>query len=191
MRVIAGKYRGRRLRSLTGHDLRPTGDKLRETLFDVLTGGNPNALEGTVWIDLFAGTGAVGIEALSHGADMVYWVERSARAAELIRANFEMLKTAANVRVLRKEAVRALRELESGGVHADFVFLDPPYRLEDAYRQVLDLLSNSEVLRSESIVIAEHHKKFDPGDAFGVLRRYRKLALGESALCFYRSFLRN
>ena len=84
MRVIAGKYRGRPLRSLRGMDIRPTSDRLRETLFNVLTGGNPEALAGSVWLDLFAGTGAVGIEALSRGAKQVYFVETSAAAVKVI-----------------------------------------------------------------------------------------------------------
>src|ERR1700732_4992229 len=84
MRVIAGKYRGRPLRSLNGKDTRPTSDRLRETLFNVLTAGNPAALEGSVWLDLFAGTGAVGIEALSRGAKQVFFVETSALATKVI-----------------------------------------------------------------------------------------------------------
>ena len=84
MRVIAGKYRSRPLRSLRGLDLRPTSDRLRETLFNVLAAGNPTALEGTVWLDLCAGTGAVGIEALSRGASEVYFVEFSTPAVNLI-----------------------------------------------------------------------------------------------------------
>ena len=91
MRVIAGKYRGRPLRSLSGADIRPTSDRLRETLFNVLTAGNPAALEGTVWLDLFAGTGAVGIEALSRGAKQVYFVETAPRAAKLIEQNLQSL----------------------------------------------------------------------------------------------------
>lgn len=186
MRVIAGKYRSRRLRSLPGLELRPTADKLRETFFDVLTAGDPNPLEGTVWIDLFAGTGAVGIEALSRGAGMVYFVERSARAAELIRKNLDTLKIIGHVKVLKHDSIRALRELESSGIQADFVFLDPPYRMQEAYRQVLDLLSKSRLLKPDSIVIAEHDKKFDPAEAFATLRRCRKLVQGEAALSFYR-----
>ena len=84
MRVIAGKYRGHPLRSLNGKDTRPTSDRLRETLFNVLTAGNPAALEGSVWLDLFAGTGAVGIEALSRGAKEVFFVETSAQATKVI-----------------------------------------------------------------------------------------------------------
>jgi 16S rRNA (guanine966-N2)-methyltransferase len=188
MRVIAGKYRSRQLRSLPGLDLRPTADRLRETLFDVLSEGNPNSLQGTVWIDLFAGTGAVGIEALSRGASMVYFVEHSPRVAELIRTNLEILKITANFKLLKKDSIRALRELESSGLQVDFVFLDPPYRMEKAYRQALYVLSNSKLLEPESTVIAEHHKKFDPGDAFAALRRYRKLVQSDAALSFYRIF---
>jgi len=84
MRVIAGTFRSRPLHSTRGLDIRPTADRLRETLFNVLTAGNPKALEGSVWVDLFAGTGAVGIEALSRGAAMVYFVEHSRRAVEVI-----------------------------------------------------------------------------------------------------------
>ena len=91
MRVIAGKYRSRPLRTLRGMDIRPTSDKLRETLFNVLTAGNPAALEGSVWLDLFAGTGAVGIEALSRGAKEVHFVENAAPAADAIRKNLQSL----------------------------------------------------------------------------------------------------
>ena len=87
MRIIAGTYRSRRLQTLPGLELRPTSDRLRETLFNVLTAGNPDALKGTVWLDLFAGTGAVGIEALSRGARLVHFVESSAQAVGLIRRN--------------------------------------------------------------------------------------------------------
>src|ERR1700761_3885435 len=91
MRVIAGKYRSRPVRSLPGVDIRPTSDRLRETLFNVLTAGNPEALAGTVWLDLYAGTGAVGIEALSRGAKEVHFIENSAAAADMIRKNLHSL----------------------------------------------------------------------------------------------------
>src|SRR5882724_5439559 len=110
MRVIAGTYRSRPLRSLPGLDLRPTSDRLRETLFNVLTAGNPSALEGSVWIDLYAGTGAVGIEALSRGAAMVYFVESSKQAARLVYENLRSLKVAAGFEGLIEDAIHALRE---------------------------------------------------------------------------------
>jgi len=186
MRVIAGKYRSRPLQSLRGLDLRPTADRLRETLFDVLAASNPAALEGTVWIDLFAGTGAVGIEALSRGVGMVYFVEVSARAAELIEKNLQSLKIDAGFQVMRKEAGRAIRRLSAEGVQADFVFLDPPYRIEQAYAQTLEALAASRLLKPAGTVIAEHHKKFDTPTEIGLLKRYRLLKQGDSALSFYR-----
>jgi len=186
MRVIAGKFRSRRLRSLPGLDLRPTADRLRETLFNVLTAGNPLALEDTVWFDLYAGTGAVGIEALSRGASMVHFVESSVQAAELIKENLSSLGISTGFQILKQDSIRTLRGLESGGTAADFIFLDPPYEMEEAYRQALETISKSSVLKDESIVIAEHQKKFEPGEASGSLRRYRKLVQGDGVLSFYR-----
>jgi 16S rRNA (guanine966-N2)-methyltransferase len=186
MRVIAGKYRSRALRSLPGMDLRPTADRLRETLFDVLTAGNPSALEGTVWLDLFAGTGAVGIEALSRGASMVYFVEKSARAVQLIRQNLNSLGVEKGYRVVQQDVVKALRGLAEEDVTADFIFLDPPYQMEDVYRQTLETLGESRVPKPGSLIIAEHQKKFDPGEIFDSVQRCRKLERGDGALSFYR-----
>ena len=141
MRVIAGKYRSRVLQSLKGADIRPTSDRLRETLFDILTAGNPAALAGTVWLDLFAGTGAVGIEALSRGAGMVHFVEKSKSAAELIRKNLRSLKIESEFNVLQRDAIRGLGSLAEQGVLADFAFLDPPYALTELYGKTLEALA--------------------------------------------------
>ena len=186
MRVIAGQYRSRPLRSLRGMELRPSSDRLRETLFNVLTAGNPAALERTTWFDLYAGTGAVGIEALSRGAGMIYFVESDAKAANLIQDNLQSLQIEAGFQLLKMDAPKALRRLEAEGKSADFIFLDPPYHMKEAYRQTLELPANSPLLRNTSIVVAEHARKFDPGDTFGSLRRYRKLEQGDAALSFYR-----
>jgi 16S rRNA (guanine(966)-N(2))-methyltransferase RsmD len=171
---------------MPGLDLRPTSDRLRETLFNVLTAGNPSALERTVWIDLYAGTGAVGIEALSRGAAMVHFVESSAKAAELIHKNLRSFG-ASNCEVLKQDAVRALRMLETRKIAVDVVFLDPPYRMDEAYKQTLENLAEFSLLKPEGTVIAEHDKRFDPGEDFGKLRRFRKLEQGDSALSFYRN----
>ncbi len=175
------------MQSLHGLDLRPTADRLRETLFNVLTAGNPEALEGTVWLDLFAGTGAVGIEALSRGARLVYFVESSPRAVELVRKNLTKLGVEDGVQILQQDAVRALPGLEKQKVVADLVFLDPPYYLSAAYEATLGALAKSGLIKTESVVIAEHEKRFDPGEKFGALRRYRKLEKGDAALSFYRA----
>ena len=184
MRVIAGKYRSRVLRPLPGMDIRPTADRLRETLLNVLTAGNPNALEGTTWIDLFAGTGAVGIEAISRGAAKVQFVESSAAAVSVIRQNLKSLGIDSGFEVLQQDAARALPKLR--GLPADFVFLDPPYRLDAEYKQTLALLAESPLVTEKTIIVAEHHKRSDPGDEIGRLKRYRRLTQGDAALSFYR-----
>jgi 16S rRNA (guanine(966)-N(2))-methyltransferase RsmD len=178
MRVIAGKFRSRALSSVPGTDIRPTSDRLRETLFNVLTAGNPEALEGTTWLDLFAGTGAVGIEAISRGAAAVRFVESSAAAAGVIRKNLKSLGIESGYEILQRDVTRELEHLAG----ADFVFIDPPYRLEAAYGQALTAVSEKAV----GLVIAEHQKRFDPGDEFGRLQRYRTLKQGDAALSFYR-----
>jgi 16S rRNA (guanine966-N2)-methyltransferase len=126
MRIIAGQFRSRRLASLKGDEIRPTSDRLRETLFNVLTAGNPSALEGSVWIDLFAGTGAVGIEALSRGAMMVYFVDSSKDAVELIRRNLQPLGVVGKFQVLQQKSERAISALDRQRLRPDFIFLDPP-----------------------------------------------------------------
>jgi 16S rRNA (guanine966-N2)-methyltransferase len=186
MRVVAGKYRGRPLRSSGGMDIRPTSDRLRETLFNVLTAGNPEALTGSVWLDVFAGTGAVGIEALSRGARQVYFVENSARAAKLIEQNLKSLEILDGYKVLRDDLLGVLWRLQREHIAADVVFLDPPYRLQYAYEKTLTALAESSLVWAMTLVIAEHEKKFDPGEEFGSLRRVRKLLQGNSALSFYR-----
>jgi 16S rRNA (guanine966-N2)-methyltransferase len=186
MRVIAGKYRSRRLSSMRGMEVRPTADRLRETLFNVLTAGNPTVLDGTVWIDLFAGTGAVGIEAISRGAGMVYFVESGTGSAQLIKKNLTSLGVVAGFGILHSDVIHGLRSLESRAPGVDYVFLDPPYQGAEEYARTLDVLARSPLLRPEGMVIAEHLKKLDPGDGYAQLRRYRTLVQGDAALSFYR-----
>jgi 16S rRNA (guanine(966)-N(2))-methyltransferase RsmD len=184
--VIAGQYRSRPLRSLSGLEIRPTADRLRETLFNVLTAGKPDALEGSIWADLYAGSGAVGIEALSRGAREVYFVESSAAAARLISANLDSLQVTGGFELMRVEASKGLRRLEMQAIVLDYVFLDPPYNKEKEYAGTLDFLSKSSVMRPTAVVIAEHGKKFDPGENFEGMKRFRKLIQGDAGLSFYR-----
>ncbi len=186
VRVIAGRFRSRKLQALPGMDIRPTSDKLRETLFNVLAAGYASRLEGTVWIDLFAGTGAVGIEAISRGASHVYFVESAPAAVEAIKKNLHSLEIEGGFQILPQDVSRTLRALVEKNIHADFIFLDPPYKLTEIYSSTLLALSHSSLLMQASVVIAEHEKRFDPGEAFGELQRYRKLIQGDAALSFYR-----
>ena len=186
MRVIAGTYRSRILKSLKGLALRPTSDRLRETLFNVLGG----SVAGSRFIDLFAGTGAVGIEALSRGAAEVVFVEDHSPAVTLIRRNLESLHIQSGTTVLAMDALRGLEKLESrqkresGGY--DFAFLDPPYAAAKDYARVLEFLGSAKLLAPGGIVVAEHRRSFNLPEEIGALRRYRVLRQGDAALSFYR-----
>jgi len=184
MRVIAGEYRSRPLKSLPGMDLRPTSDRLRETLFNVLAASS--TILGSVWLDLFAGTGAVGIEALSRGAKQVHFVESDRKHARLIRENLKSLKIVHGFEVYESDVASAVRRLEASGVVCDFCFLDPPYAMRGAYERTLESLSHSRLIGPASIVIAEHEKRFDPGEQAGSLSRYRTIMHGDAGLSLYR-----
>ena len=182
MRVIAGKFRSRGLRTLRGMALRPTGDRLRETLFNVLGA----AVEGSTFVDLFAGTGAIGIEALSRGAQRVIFVENHAAAVKLIRENLKSLGIADAAEVLAMDAIRGLKQFAAREGRADFMFLDPPYARGEEYERVLEFIDSAKLLAPNGIVIAEHAKKINLPERMESLERSRVLVQGDSALTFYR-----
>jgi len=182
MRVIAGKFRSRTLKTLEGSQTRPTYDRLKETLFNVLA--SAGRVEGCAWADLFAGTGSIGIEALSRGAIAVHFAESGVRAARVLRENLAALQLQAEVS--EADAAAALRHWERDGASFDVCFLDPPYDSHGAYGEVLRTVGKGKVLREGGIVVAEHDKRFDPGEGEGALRRYRVVKQGDSALSFYR-----
>jgi 16S rRNA (guanine(966)-N(2))-methyltransferase RsmD len=182
MRVIAGQFRSRKLAAVPGVETRPTSDRLRETLFNVVGPRVPDS----VWLDLYAGTGAIGIEAISRGARQVYFVEEEKKAARVIRDNLQSLKIEEGTEVIERDVSQALRLLDSQAVACDFIFLDPPYGSHGAYEQVLSFVAQSKLLSGEGIAIAEHDKHFDPGGKFGAMERYRELKQGDAVLSFYR-----
>jgi len=182
MRVIAGKYRSRTLRSLKGQALRPTSDRLRETLFNILGPVMP----GAAFIDLYAGTGAVGIEALSRGARSAIFIEQHAPAAALIRRNLESLGIAGEAEILAVDVLRGLERLEARHSHAEFIFLDPPYAAAGEYERVLEFLGASSLVSPGGRVIAEHLKKYALPERIGKLERSRVVQQGDAALSFYR-----
>ncbi|GAB4243619.1 MAG: 16S rRNA (guanine(966)-N(2))-methyltransferase RsmD [Acidobacteriota bacterium] len=180
MRIIAGNYRGRRLAGVPA-GVRPTSDRLRESLFNVLG----DAVEGTVWADLFAGTGAVGIEALSRGARFVLFNERDFRACRVLQKNLELCGVPRDAyRVLRGDALKLASSLPLEAP-ADVIFLDPPYAF-GAYRSLLERLAGARAVNEETLVILELFKKKDLdflGEGWEVERR---LAAGDSVLHFLR-----
>ena len=183
MRVIAGQYRSRVLAAPSGWKTRPTSDRLRETLFNVLA----PRVEGAVFVDLYAGSGAVGIEALSRGAREAVFVEQAEPALKAIRSNLARLGIRGGYALEARSAAAALRRLAESE-QADLVFLDPPYERAEEYATSLGMLGGEclKVLAPGAIVVAEHAKKRDLEERYGGLARYRVLGQGDAALSFYR-----
>ena len=192
MRVIAGIYRSRHLISPAGNLTRPTSDRLRETLFNVL---QPR-INGARFADLYAGTGAVGIEALSRGAAHVLFSERAAPALEALRANLQSLGITTNFSLEPRSSTAALeRILERSesldpSPPLDIVFVDPPYNSAADYTNILTLLGSARAanaLSPDALVIAEHSSKRPLPERFGYLRQTRTLQQGDASLTFYAS----
>jgi len=182
MRVIAGQFGSRRLRALRGMELRPTSDRLRETLFDILG----TTVEDSLFIDVFAGTGAVGIEALSRRARQAVFIEQHAPATKLIRENLHSLGITAGAEVLAMDVIRGLSLLATRHALADFIFLDPPYARAADYLCVLEFLDESHLIAPNGIVIAEHGKRLHLPGRLERLECSRIVEQGDSALSFYR-----
>ena len=180
MRVISGLYRGRVLKSPPDNKTRPTSDRLRETLFNVLT---PRIDDETRFLDLCAGTGAIGIEAVSRGAVFVTFVDRSKRSCALIEENLDKL----DVPESSTEIIGIDADNFTGREHKqgwDIAFYDPPYDAD--YSLVLHEFGyNKTLLNDGGILVVEHHTKKTLPDEVGSLRRWRILKQGETSLSFY------
>lgn len=184
MRVIAGHLRSRVLQAPPGLSTRPTSDRLRETLFNVLA----PRIQGAAFLDLYAGSGAVGIEALSRGAGRATFVERAAPALKILRANLDRLAlTSSSFRIHTGTAGSFLRGPRAAAAEFDIVFLDPPYDASQEYASTLGLLGNEAAgfLAAGAVIIAEHRKKEKLEARYGALERTRLLEQGDAALSFY------
>ena len=182
MRVISGLFRSRQLKSNPPPGIRPTSDKLRETLFNILG----SAVDGSTFLDGYAGMGGIGIEAISRGAQFVYFVDQSRKACAIIRENMESLDVTDGFRVMEMDLTKALDACERDMIQFDIAFLDPPYEREDLYHKSLEQFSTRPLLKPDGILVIEHSKRVEMPEFAGSLERYRSLKQGDSGLAFYR-----
>lgn len=186
MRIIAGTYRSRVLAAPAGMSTRPTSDRLRETLFNVLA----PRIAGARFLDLYAGSGAVGIEALSREAAHVVFVERAPAALKALRHNLERLGITAGFEIHAGSVSGFLRSASAADPKSEryhVLFLDPPYEAAEEYEAILGALGSAaaEVLAEGALVIAEHRRKDKLEERYGALERTRVLEQGDAALSFY------
>jgi 16S rRNA (guanine966-N2)-methyltransferase len=194
MRIVAGRFRSRRLKPVGALSLRPTSDQLRETLFNILG----SEISGSTFIDSYAGTGAVGIEALSRGAHRVIFIEKNRNASALIHANLSTLAAepmhahggTAETEIITMDAPRALMSLAQRDVRASFLFADPPYDDVDACISVIERALNektdSQLLAPGALVVIEHRSRKVLPELLISLKKTRVLKQGDSSLSFYR-----
>jgi 16S rRNA (guanine966-N2)-methyltransferase len=185
MRVIAGRFRSRTLHARRGLDTRPTSDRLRETLFNVLA----PRIGDAIFLDLYAGSGAVGIEALSRGAQEAIFVEQAEPALRAIRGNLATLGIRGGYALEARSVAAALKRLAELPRPANIVFLDPPYSQSAEYALALGLLGGEcrNLMAEDAVVIAEHEKRVDLDERYGALQRYRVLKQGDAALSFFKA----
>lgn len=180
MRVIAGKAKGTVLTSVKGLSTRPTGARVREALFNILG----QAVADSRFLDLFAGSGAIGLEALSRGAEAVVWVEADRACCEQIKKNLARTRLQGGV-VLNSDVFSALARLARRGEQFDLIFMDPPYA-KGFVEKTLASLADSGLLKAEGIVVAEISKKEEAPPAVSKLCLEQIRTYGETALLFYR-----
>jgi 16S rRNA (guanine966-N2)-methyltransferase len=181
VRVISGQAKGHPLKAVPGSSTRPTTDKVKESLFSII---GPYFDEERV-LDLFAGTGGLGIEALSRGAASAVFIDSSAQSIEVIRKNLESTKLAGRAEVYRNDARRALKVLQRGGMPFQIIFLDPPYAMKDCDELLLEMSAKG-LVDDGAIAVVEHHPDVVYGEEFGGFLRTRYAVYGEIALSVYR-----
>ena len=180
-RIIGGAGKGRRLKTAGGDSTRPTGARVRQSLFDILA----PVISGCRFLDAFAGNGGVGLEALSRGAAKVVLVDKAAAAVEAAKENARALAHAGGeVQVFRQDARTAIGALADQGVRFDVVYLDPPYA-SDLYEPLLALLGEGPLLAPGGVVVAEHFHKRPLPETIGALIRTRVKRVGDHCLSFY------
>ncbi|WP_028991671.1 16S rRNA (guanine(966)-N(2))-methyltransferase RsmD [Thermoanaerobacter thermocopriae] len=181
MRVIAGKLRGRKIKSIEGSEVRPTADRVKESLFNILM----NKIEGSVFLDLFAGTGNIGIEALSRGAQFCYFVDKSLKSVKCIRENVAELNLIPFAKILHRDVLKVIEILDQNNTKFDIIFLDPPY-YQNLAEKTLIKLGKAKLLKRGGIIIAQHHKNDKVKETYGNLVKVRENKYGETILSFYK-----
>ncbi|MGF9695510.1 16S rRNA (guanine(966)-N(2))-methyltransferase RsmD [Paenibacillus sp. MABNR03] len=180
MRVVSGSAKGRPLKAVPGNGTRPTTDKVKEALFSMI---GPY-FEGGTALDLFAGSGGLGIEALSRGMDKAVFVDLESKSIEVIRANLKATKLEDQAAIYRNDAGRALKALAKRTTRFDLVFLDPPYRMKNGDELMLTM-HELELLEPEATIVLEYESKYSYPEQFGPFEQTRKAVYGETAVSIY------
>ena len=180
MRVISGSKKGYKLKGPKGKDIRPTEDRIKESLFNIL--GYIN--EGSTALDLFAGSGSIGIEFLSRGASKVYFIDKSYWSIRAIKENLIRTKLEEKAVVIKNDAIKGIRMLDTKNIKFDYIFADPPYG-ENLIIRILENIWNQDILKMNGTIILEHEKSLVLGNEVHGFRRMDFRNYGGKSLSFY------
>jgi len=178
--VISGTARGHRLKAPRGNSTRPTADMVKESLFNIIAG----AVEGALFLDLFAGTGSIGIEALSRGAYKAVFVEKSGVCCGIIKENLEFTKLSHGALIIKDNAGKAIESLAKESLKFDIIFLDPPYK-KNLAAETLKIIVKNDIMKNTGVIIAERHTGDLLPDRLGDLAIARDQKYGDTVLTFY------
>jgi len=183
MKIIGGEFKGRNIdMPRVTPSIRPTSDKVREALFNIIK----DKVSGASVLDLFAGSGALGIEAFSRGAARVTFVDKNKRCTDIIKKNVSNLDgNTDNIKIFHSEAAKAIKKLNDSKMRFDLVFLDPPY-YEDSLKKCLIYIDNYDILSRSALIICEHFKKDTVPAESGKITRIREYRYGDTVLSIYR-----
>lgn len=179
MRIISGQYRGRKLDTPLNNDIRPTSEMVKEALFSILM----NNIYGSVFVDMFSGTGAVGLEAASRGAKRVYLIDRSRDSHGIIKRNINTVRCKENTKLIPYDYKAAMGNISE---KADIIFADPPY-MEGYNEEILEFVAKGNFLNEDGILVIEHSSKLDLPEKSGNLVIYKKKKYGKKSMSFYKA----
>ncbi len=182
MRVIAGSAKGRQLKAVPGNSTRPTTDKIKEAIFNII---KPFVDGGSV-LDLYAGTGGLGIEALSRGMSKAIFVDKDRKCVEIIKNNIDLCNFSEITEIYRNDSIRALNILIKRGIQFELIFIDPPYKMNN-YEVVLKSLSDNNMISNQGIVVVEHDVKISLPSKIGVLTLIKNVDYGNTGVTIYKA----
>ena len=181
MRVISGKARGLKLNTPKSEDVRPTTDRVKESLFNII---NPYIMDGDI-LDLFAGTGSLGIECLSRGANKCVFVDLNRSSIDIVKSNIKKARVEENSEVMNVDFKSAIERVKNNSYKFDVIFMDPPY-YKDMFINALEKIDNADLLDEDGIIVIEHDSKDDFPENIGRLEKSKSKKYGNTTLTFYK-----
>ncbi|TJX67016.1 16S rRNA (guanine(966)-N(2))-methyltransferase RsmD [Soehngenia saccharolytica] len=184
MRVISGKRKGKKLYGPKSYNIRPTEDRIKESMFNIIS----PIVENAIVLDLFSGTGSIGIEFISRGAETVFFVDNSIDSIQLINRNLELTGFLTDAKVFRMDVLKALDLLSNRGLKFDYIFMDPPYDNVELYNRTLEKISSLNILKINGILIAEHNVNLLLRESFGNLKIADIRKYGNKSMTYFRNY---